>query len=654
MTPTQIIRSCRIGTRHLYSIGTLHSGVTVLSQQTRALNLAWAFVETGLVDCIVPTRKSGKPKSIAVIGGGFAGLTFAAGLLAKQANVKITLFEERDTLLPLQHGSDSRWLHPQIYNWPGPRSEMNVAMLPVLNWTAARASDVAVQIMAEWKAVVDNSITPVRLYCNSRHLQIKETGNRLAVEWVGEQREARDATTEKDAQAQTTGASEVFDEIVMAIGFGLERDNAVSYWRNEQIGQPSLDQMRKAFIVSGQGDGAMIDLLRLCVSQYRPDRILDELFSEKRKLLSAIEALHYRNSIARKPRSLFASFEALSDDAGDVGAEFRASREALRKRLRRDTTALLHMQQQSFSAIFGPGTSFQNRLLVYLLFKCGGFIPTSDEIDKMVTQNAVSRDCIITRHGTDRTSQFTRILSGNVLSVIKGRLDARSLSLTDVSAWKGGYFGFFGTQAGASRLPDPLKKKWRKEYLPTPTALLATALCSSIASFLSLNHPSDKRLRVTLHRAIQIGAEEVLQQACDYQGTCLPIEETSGRTYPANDATIGAAYQCRRIVRSKRRVSHRSLEGAMSILRLNESASKMAKDVKFILAIPLLEPERLYTLPKPVVGTIYIDSDAAGFFIEDSDKVARLHRSQFARDSEMISPGSPISNRPGGRGLPAH
>jgi hypothetical protein len=485
MTPTQIIRSCRIGTRPLYSIGTLHSGVTVLSQQTRALNLAWAFVETGLVDCIVPTRKSGKPKSIAVIGGGFAGLTFAAGLLAKQANVKITLFEERDTLLPLQHGSDSRWLHPQIYNWPGPRSEMNVAMLPVLNWTAARASDVAVQIMAEWKAVIDKSITPVRLYCNSRHLQIKEASNRLAVEWVGEQREARDATTEKDAQGQTTGSSEVFDEIVMAIGFGLERDNAVSYWRNEQIGQPSLDQMRKAFIVSGQGDGAMIDLLRLCVSQYRPDRILDELFSEKRKLLSAIEALHYRNSIARKPTSLFAAFEALSVDAGDVGREFRASREALRRRLRRDTSALLHMQQQSFSAIFGPGTSFQNRLLVYLLFKCGGFIPTSDEIDKIVSQNAVSRDCIITRHGTDRNSQFTRISSGNVLSLIKRRLDARSLSLTDVSAWKGGYFGFFGTQAGASRLPDPLKKKWRKEYLPTPTALLATALCSSIASYLN-------------------------------------------------------------------------------------------------------------------------------------------------------------------------
>jgi hypothetical protein len=102
-----------------------------------------------------------------------------------------------------------------------------------------------------------------------------------------------------------------------------------------------------------------------------------------------------------------------------------------------------------------------------------------------VSQNAVSRDCIITRHGTDRNSQFTRISSGNVLSLIKRRLDARSLSLTDVSAWKGGYFGFFGTQAGASRLPDPLKKKWRKEYLPTPTALLATALCSSIASYLN-------------------------------------------------------------------------------------------------------------------------------------------------------------------------
>jgi len=618
MTPSQIFRSCRIGARPVYSIGTFNSGVTVLSQQIRALNLAWAFVEDKLLECIIPGRRVSKPKKIAIVGGGFAGLTFAAGLIAKQANAEITIFEERDTLLPLQHGSDSRWLHPQIYNWPGQRSEMNVAMLPILNWSAARASDVVVQIMTEWKASVERAPLPIRLYCNARHLQVKEiSGNKLAVEWVGEQRDARDATMAEDAQIHAVGASETFDHIILAIGFGLERGEAVSYWRNEQLGQPSLDQPRKTFLVSGQGDGAMIDLLRLRISHYRPDRILDELFSSRPRLLAAVEDLYHRNFTARRPSSLFTPFESLSEREGPVGQEFRAICDDLRKRLRRDTSVILHMRQQSFAAVFGPGTSFQNRFLVYLVFKCGGFVPTSVEADQIIIQNALVRDCIVRRHGTNREAQFTRILSGALLTKFKRRCSSQSFSLSDSIAWRGGYFGYFGPRAGAPRLPNDLKKNWRKEYLPSPTALLATALCSSIVGYLSGKHPDDKRLRVTIHRAIQIGAEEVLQQACDYQGICLPPEKTAGRTFPARNATIGLAYACRQVVRSKRRVNRRLLENTMTNLRLNDASSKMAKEVGFVLAIPLLEPERAYTLPQPVAAIIYIDSNAPGFFIED-------------------------------------
>jgi glycine/D-amino acid oxidase-like deaminating enzyme len=101
------------------------------------MNLVCAMIECGLVTCTIPGRRPSKKPKIAIVGGGPAGLTFAAGLIAKQANVDITIFEERDVLLPLQHGSDSRWLHPQIYNWPGSGSEMTVAMLPIMNWTAA-------------------------------------------------------------------------------------------------------------------------------------------------------------------------------------------------------------------------------------------------------------------------------------------------------------------------------------------------------------------------------------------------------------------------------------------------------------------------------------------------------------------------------------
>jgi hypothetical protein len=79
-------------------------------------------------------------------------------------------------LLPLQQGSDSRWLHPQFYDWPGEGSEAFAAMLPVLNWTAARASDVVVQVLTEWKRVLaqhsDLPTPPPTLYCNTRHLQI--------------------------------------------------------------------------------------------------------------------------------------------------------------------------------------------------------------------------------------------------------------------------------------------------------------------------------------------------------------------------------------------------------------------------------------------------------------------------------------------------
>lgn len=615
MGPTQIFASCKIGSSPIYSIGTFHSGVTVLSQQIRALNLAWAFIESEAVECVLPNKRSRKPKKVAVVGGGFAGLSFAAGLIAKRANVEITIFEERDTLLPLQHGSDSRWLHPQIYNWPGQLSEMNIAMLPVLNWSAARASDVVVQIMTEWKATVEQAPLRPELYCNARHLQVSAApGNKLAVEWVGERRNPEDATMDEDAQVHAIGASKIFDHVVLAVGFGIEQHDAVSYWRNEQLGQPNLDQPRKTFLVSGQGDGAMIDLLRLRISHYRPDRILDQLFSDKPTLLAAVQDLYHRN--LSRSASLFSSFESLNEQEGEIANEFRAICDDLRKRLRRDTYVIFQIRQQSFAAVFGRGTSFQNRLLVYLLFKCGGFVPTSIDAEKVISQYALSRDCVVIRHGTDRVAQSARILSGKLLASYKRRCKSPSFSLSDDIAWQGGYFGFSGPKDGASKLPDALKKSWRKEYLPSPTALIATALCSSIAGYLGGLHPADKRLRVTLHRATRIGTEEVLQQACDYQGIAVAPEKTVGRTFPAKNATIGLAYQCRRVIRSKRRVSKRLLERTMTGLRLNDASSKMAKDVGFVLAVPLLEPERNYTLPQPVVGIIYIDSDAPGFFVE--------------------------------------
>jgi hypothetical protein len=281
-TAQLILSSCRLGKRPLFFVGTLHSGVTAISQQVRALNLAWAFIEQGLVSC--GAAAAARRKKVAVVGAGFAGLTFTAAHIGKGADADITIFEERDALLPLQQGSDSRWLHPGIYDWPSEKSESSAAMLPVLNWTAARASDVTVQILAEWKRIAASCKQGISLFCKAQHLQIREIGEepaRVTIEWVGEQRNPTDGTMSAEPQMKATGNSEAFDLVVLAIGYGLERDGARSYWRNETFGQPALEQPRRAFLVSRQGDGALIDLLRLRISQYRQDRILDEIFSDK-------------------------------------------------------------------------------------------------------------------------------------------------------------------------------------------------------------------------------------------------------------------------------------------------------------------------------------------------------------------------------------
>lgn len=620
----QILDSCRLGRYPLFFVGTFTSGVTVLSQQTRALNLAWAFIEKRLISC--RTVASVRKQKVAVIGAGFAGLTFAAALLEKGADADISIFEELDTLLPLQQGSDSRWLHPHIYDWPSENSEFSAAMLPILNWTAARASDVTVQILSEWKRIATGNTRKITLFCNSQHLQVHEIvgdQTRVTIEWVGERRNPIDGTMSAEPQMKAAGNSESFDFVVLAIGFGLERAGTRSYWRNEIFGQPALEQPRKTFLVSGQGDGALIDLLRLRISQYRQDRILDEIFSDKQGLLAELRELHNTISTKSPPPNVFAQFERLGLHNRSTEEQFKNACDELRQRLRRDTEAILHIRQPNFSKLFDPTyarSSFQNKLLVYMLYKCGAFIPSAERQKAIIARHSIKKDCVIRRHGTRKKYQFKRMLSERLYTEFKQRYNKNaSISLSDRQAWLGGYFGFIGPDADSRGLPDIQKKTWRKEYLPGATALVASAFCASLSGTLARSHPKDKRLRITLHRAITLGREEVLQQSCEYFGLGLSAEPTSARTFPAANATIGLAYSSRKIVRSKRGVSTTKLSAAMDALNLNYASSAMSTEVGFVLAIPLLQPETNFRTPSPAFGIIYIDSTARNYFIADDE-----------------------------------
>ncbi|MDH6291832.1 FAD-dependent oxidoreductase [Rhodococcus opacus] len=638
----QLIECYRLPGSSVFMVGTFDKGITVLSQQIRALNLAWALVESGEAPLdrepgSDPGQPDGSRKRIAVVGAGFAGLTVAAGLLKKRANADITIFERRDTVLPLQHGSDSRWLHPHIYDWPSQGSEAYSAALPVLNWTASRASDVVVQVLKEWADVTGTdqpapesttSTAPeIRVFCNTKHIQVSNANaadsRGMTVEWIGEERDKRDPAIPATDRPVPVGDSQFFDMVILAVGFGLESGSRTSYWRNETLAQPHLGQARSTYIVSGSGDGAMIDVFRLRISHFRQDRILAELFAGHNALLGRLRSIHD----SAPGGTGFEELRTVWEEA-DLADSANGVQDRLRDRLRQDTTVLLRVRNPSFANLFvDKRVSFQNRLLAYLLYRCGAFTPvTADgdaDLSRLAEEHGVPEDRIIIRHGTEKKAGLTDVLADSLHEKIAECFETPDDHIQDdAPAWPGGYFDMPGltehAQGAGRRTKDQVKGQWRKEYLPSPMEAIATAFCSALTGYVaSVTEPSS-RLRVTLHRTLLSGDEVVLQQCCDYQGVGLSQSRRAGRTFPSHNGTIGAAFALRGVVRTKAGATKTALEADMMDMSLNEASQKMSDDVASVAAIPLLvDAASSSGQAGDVIGILYLDSYDEDAFVDD-------------------------------------
>lgn len=648
----------------LYVVGTLDMGVTVLSQQYRALNLVWGLVSSARVRT---DRDEGAVESIAIVGGGFAGLTVAAGLVKKEAKAKITIFERRDTLLPLQQGSDSRWLHPHIYDWPLEGSESFSAALPILNWTAARASDVAVQVLRGWQSLLGNysdrtdahSGRRLRIFCNTRHLQIasaRSADGQAEIEWVGEPRDPAKPADPLGGPWESAGLTEKFDIVILAVGFGLERGRQTSYWRNETFAQPQLGQARMTYIVSGAGDGAMIDLFRLRIAQYRQDRILAELFAGRGELVARLRELDRRSRV--EAVNLFGLFDDLWSDPG-LAADTHAVQLELQNRLRHDTNVVLHVRQSRFADLFDHGrVSFQNRLLAFLLFRVGGFQPSTDPLSKLCAEHRVPPERVIKRHGTNRKRVLQNVLCADLHPYLDIAFDDEDLlHQPDAVQWSGGFFDYPGP-VPPSDADDTQRAHWRKEYLPSPTQAIAAVFCSAVAGYLAHDHPRGSRLRVTFHRMLLIGREEVLQQCCEYVGVGLDdaTPRGAGRTFEANHATIGAAYVGRQIFRTRAGAENETIGEDMDKLHLKDSSREMAPLVQSIAAIPVIGRARqagTEALTETVIGVLYLDSGEMSYF-SDEDRMTALvtMTEQFAAGLSSLAntAAGRVANNPFWRG----
>ncbi len=238
-TPAEIIEQTRVPhTNSVFFLGCFENRVTLYSQQVRALNLVDAILDRELV------RKDGK---VAIVGGGAAGITAAAALAKAAPSLKrIDLFETRGEILELQQQSD-RFLHPHLYDWPATGAENTEAGLPILNWRAGPAGEVAESLRRQFDDI--ERASRINVLCGANVTAVKP-------------HPLTQASVEVNGLKHFDGT---YDVVILSIGFGLEAHldgDTSSYWTPSSLAAPILiGGAPPTIFVSGNGDGGLVDFM---------------------------------------------------------------------------------------------------------------------------------------------------------------------------------------------------------------------------------------------------------------------------------------------------------------------------------------------------------------------------------------------------------
>jgi tetratricopeptide (TPR) repeat protein len=366
----------------LYVLGCFERRVTLLSQQVRALNLVHSLRSQGLLAA---------GSSIAVIGGGVAGLTAAAG--AARLGCEVTLLERGDAPLHLFRGNHTRWLHPHLYDWPKAEADSEDAGLPLLNWRAGLADDVVRQIQGGFDALPERD-----------HIEVHTGVANIALGSGTPRRLTWNAPGLKAGK---------FALVILAVGFGLERQVVgiprLSYWDNDSLHQASRTGATR-YLISGTGDGGLIDLLRVRLRDFRHDQVLATLLASpaldpiKARLLD-IEDEAVTEEHRRAGSSLDHLYEAYTKL--EVPAEIDKAIEA---RLRTDGTTVVLNGLDALP--YSLGASILNRFLVSrllvrfgLAYRAGDFGKPKKKGDAFVVRFGgtapATFDVIVTRRGPE-------------------------------------------------------------------------------------------------------------------------------------------------------------------------------------------------------------------------------------------------------------
>lgn len=330
----KILKQSQItGSFNTFILGSTDKRVTFNTQQTRAFNLVWALFQEKIIKM---------ESEVAVVGGGLAGMTAAAALNLK--GCKVTLYHDKETLMNIQEGCIHRYIHPNIYDWPLAGCELQHTDFPCMNWSAANANNVFEQIQERWATIKPD----IEVISSTYVEEIKSSGGRPRV----------------------YPADNVFDRpfdcVIIATGFGIENvfpnTRSGPYWHADDLGVGTKTRKAKQYLVSGCGDGGLIDTLRIRIKEFNHEEfskaILEntELDAIKPKLIEIEEN-------APEDEEDFASY--ISDEYRKLDLP-QSLLDNLKKRLRSDTLVELNGNK---STPMSPKACLINRFSIFLLMK---------------------------------------------------------------------------------------------------------------------------------------------------------------------------------------------------------------------------------------------------------------------------------------------
>jgi len=251
----QIIRAAKTDVyRHVFFLGPYARRVSFSSQQNRALNLVWALQGLDYIE---------KGDKIAVIGAGLSGITACAALV--DLGYTVTLYEAGQDVMNRQVSADHRYIHPSVNWWPD-RPIVETTIVPYFDWVSARCTKLIGAMRAEWAELKDTE--GLTFIHNVQVMGFSEarTGQRVGV----------------ITSQQSPAAGERYHAVIVTSGFSDEnygdRASFPGYWDPDRlewrVDQPEEGGMEPRFLVSGCGDGGLIDALRIVHRSFRRGELI--------------------------------------------------------------------------------------------------------------------------------------------------------------------------------------------------------------------------------------------------------------------------------------------------------------------------------------------------------------------------------------------